>query len=152
MKKRKKSWKAFKPKILAAILLFTIFSVAVSGIIGGSQATHKGDAVIGQVALARDSEKLQGLGSAEILLATGWTRSGVNALSTVSGNVGIGTSAPSAKLDVAGDLKILNGGKIINLRAEAVSSFPATAEPGRILFSSGRLYFYDGTAWKKFGS
>ncbi len=39
-----------------------------------------------------------------------WTTSGSNINNTNSGNVGVGTSSPSAKLDVAGNVLVSNGG------------------------------------------
>jgi len=50
-----------------------------------------------------------------------WTISGSNLYSAVSGNVGIGTSGPNAKLDVRGRVKIANSGTTLSLTGSAVT-------------------------------
>lgn len=64
-----------------------------------------------------------------------WTSSGSNLYNANTGNVGVGTSVPTAKLDVAGSVKIADGtqgnGKVLTSDANGVASWqtlPAGAD------------------------
>lgn len=57
-----------------------------------------------------------------------------------SGNVGIGTTSPGAKLDVTGGVKIAND-----------SDAPALAKAGTMRYSGGQIEYCDGSAWKAVG-
>ncbi len=67
-----------------------------------------------------------------------------------SGNIGIGTSAPGAKLEVAGQVKITGGtpgaGKVLTSDAAGLASWQALVGglPGG---ASGQTLRHDGTAW-----
>ncbi len=56
-----------------------------------------------------------------------WTISGINMYSAVSGNVGIGLTNPTSKLDVAGSIKIADGtqgaGKVLTSDASGLASW-----------------------------
>ena len=106
----------------------------------------------------------QGLGKVLVSDATGlatwstppvipWTINGSNIFNSNAGNVGIGTTTPTAKLDVTGNIKIANGtqgaGKVLTSDANGLSSWqavPIVAETdGKWLFSKHKgqlLYFY----------
>ena len=62
---------------------------------------------------------------------------GANQLIASGGKVGVGTAAPSVLLDVAGTLKIGNGGEPCS-----------AAGAGMIRFTSGSLEFCNGTTWQ----
>ena len=67
-------------------------------------------------------------GTGRIALALAWTISGNNAYSSVSGNVGIGTTAPASKLDVS-------GGNV---------SITTVAGNSRVVYSDGTVTGYTG--------
>ena len=75
-------------------------------------------------------------------------------LGVLGGKVGIGTTAPSEKLEVQGNIKIGSNGQVKNLRAENVSSLPAPGSAGRMVFntSDNKMYFDNGTSWKAIGT
>ncbi|NCN95865.1 MAG: hypothetical protein GW917_04035, partial [Bdellovibrionales bacterium] len=58
-----------------------------------------------------------------------------------SGNVGIGTTSPSSKLDVAGTIQIANGGETCS----------ATSDGGMIRYNGGNLQFCNESAWQTLG-
>lgn len=82
--------------------------------------------------------------------STLWTESGSNVYRT-SGNIGIGTSNPSARLDVAGQVKITGGtpgtGKVLTSDATGLASWqtPATGGGSTLWTESGsNIYRNDG--------
>lgn len=78
------------------------------------------------------------LGFGSINLATGRPNDETMTL-TSNGNVGIGTAAPQAKLEVNSTLRLTPAGA------------PAAPKAGMIYFNSAdkRFYGYNGTAWKR---
>jgi hypothetical protein len=71
------------------------------------------------------------------------------------GNVGIGTTAPSARLDVNGNARVANiltVGDLLNTptRDCGTLGFPSSPQKGSMIFDTGSniLYCYNGTTWK----
>ncbi len=148
MKKRLRVRSSFVPVTLMAFGL--ISATVILAFLSGAVVTHRGEEIVGPVQSSFDSEKLQGLSADEIINESGWRVEGNNLISKVTGNIGIGVSNPSKKLEVAGDVSLSNGGRIIGLRAESVSAIPASGQSGSIVFNSAdkKLYMHDGTLWK----
>ncbi len=72
------------------------------------------------------------------------TTAGSNVALTINqnGNLGIGTTSPEAKLDVAGDVKIGNSSTTCNATAEGNQRYNSTSK---------KMEFCNGTAWTEFG-
>ncbi len=88
--------------------------------------------------------KLSG-SSSSVSNATTWTRAGDDVLQASPWNVGIGTNAPGAKLDVAGDMRVSNG-LTVNGSQNNVGPITASttirANGGLISSSAGWAYSY----------
>jgi len=67
--------------------------------------------------------------------------------SAPAGNIGIGTIAPKEKLEVAGAIKVSDGG-YTGITNGASSPVPNGGE-GTIIYLSGNFYGWTGTAWKQ---
>ncbi|MGI5825809.1 MAG: DUF2341 domain-containing protein [Patescibacteria group bacterium] len=67
-----------------------------------------------------------------------------------TGNVGIGTTSPSAKLEVAGDI-YANAGQI---RLGNFASAPTAIGAGSLYYDTGtnKVYYYNGSSWTEMGS
>lgn len=108
MKKRAKSRNFITLRNFLFALLLAAAAVTVYGVAQAAVVTHQGSEIIGKVAQATQADNsnlLQGVSVADIITAIGWRTNGANSVTTGSGNVGIGTSSPSAKLDVNGTIK-----------------------------------------------
>ena len=74
---------------------------------------------------------------------------------TSSGNVGIGTTSPNYKLDVAGEASVsanlMTGGQF---QLGRFASAPTAIGEGSLYYDSTtkKVYYYDGTAWTEVGS
>ncbi len=75
-----------------------------------------------------------------LIYGTGLSSTGTT-IST--GNIGIGDSSPSAKLDIAGDIKIGNQSATCSATTEGSQRYDSTNK---------RMEFCNGTAWVDFGS
>jgi hypothetical protein len=64
-----------------------------------------------------------------------------NVMSILGGNVGIGTTAPAAKLDVEGTIQIADGGELC----------AAPANAGMVRYSAGTIQYCNGSAWQTLG-
>jgi|GEM_PF-1166374 len=66
-------------------------------------------------------------------------------------NVGIGTTTPSAKLDIAGNIKIADGtqsaGKVLTSDASGLATWQAVQQDIGIGTSAGNTTYWNGTAW-----
>ena len=79
-----------------------------------------------------------------------WLKIGPN-ISYTGGNVGVGTTTPTAKLEIVGSMKITDGsqgiGKLLTSDASGLASWMTLANglPSTAFF--GQTLRYDGTAW-----
>ena len=67
---------------------------------------------------------------------------GTSDLVVNSGKVGVGTSAPSTELDVAGTLKIANGSEVCS----------SAAQGGMLRYTLNRIEYCNGTSWTVLGT
>jgi trimeric autotransporter adhesin len=66
---------------------------------------------------------------------------GFNGNVWIAGNVGLGTTAPAAKLDVEGTIQIADGGELC----------AAPANAGMVKYVAGTLQYCNGSAWQTLG-
>ncbi|MCC6282504.1 MAG: hypothetical protein IT262_18005 [Saprospiraceae bacterium] len=70
-------------------------------------------AVSGHILRSDASGTASWVNPASLFPGVSWTVNGANQFSALSGSVGIGTSSPGAKLDVAGNILVSGGGAVI---------------------------------------
>jgi hypothetical protein len=76
--------------------------------------------------------------------------SGLLTVVSSSGNVGIGTPTPNAKLDVSGSLSITGSISLTNiLTLQSINPLPSAINGSISFSSSGDFYFASGSAWHK---
>jgi hypothetical protein len=133
---------------------------SITGAIPNSSATNKGVAVVG-ITTGINSTATNPTGELRFLTRgsadTNW---GERMRVTETGNVGIGTQTPSAKLDVAGDIKATGGGtigvtRILGTFGNAATNIPSAAysyigdnitlTPGNWIIYYDTFYDHDGT-------
>ncbi len=117
----------------------------IAGNFGGADTSVYGRVVLGSIA---GTPTIGGHNTA----LTAWNNLSIN---PGGGNVGVGTSTPIAKLDIAGNVKITDGtqgvGKVLTSDANGLASWqPLTASTGWVIagnniYNSNKLCFRAGT-------